>query len=391
MLRKIKKIFNFIYGTSCKNIPEHHRKKLLIIDCAPNLLYKEIYDFLNHNLDITVNINKISEKAGLQKEFGNKICYTNFNSLDKEALIKELLKGEIGYDAIKTRHNTIIDKEIISAAVLSKIRHRLKVIAQTGIGINNIDCDAATKLGVFVTNTPGSNSNAVAELVISQMITLARNVFYHNNELHSGRWSRDQVGLNHFELRNKILGIIGVGNIANNLIIKAHALGMKIITYSLLSKRNEFNHPFITKFFDFKEFFSKADFISVHTPLTNNTKNLISFKELRWMKKGSFLINTSRGGVINEVALAKELKRKNRNIAGAALDVHEKEGTEYISLFMGMSNVLLTPHIGGVTSEALITASECLSANVNSILNKNYNVPIINKELVQILNNNTAI
>lgn len=358
-----------------------YQKRLLLIDGASGkLLQNEISAFLNGDLDVTVNINDTKDYLELKNIFQDKINYVNFDKTDKLALIKELTKDNLGYHIIKLRLGPKIDEEVISIATSDNLQSRLKVIAQTGVGINHIDCKAATKRNVFITNTPSTNSNAVAEFVIAQMLILARNLIYHINKCNAGTWS--QRTDTYFELTGKTLGIIGIGNVAAALIPKATALGMKVVAYSMLNPTKKMSTLPYTMISKFEEFLAQADCVSVHVPLTNTTRNLISHKELRLMKKGSLLINTARGGVVDEEALAKELKRKNRRIAGAAVDVHINELSAYVSPLIGLNNVILTPHIAGTTTEALMESIKILAQNIVSILKGNYNVPIVNRELI---------
>jgi phosphoglycerate dehydrogenase-like enzyme len=371
-------------NNSTMNLCMQTDNHLLILDGAPGkLLYDEITDLLKQGFNVTMNINMVSNKEEIKNIFNNRVNYVNFDINNKSELISTITHNNLGFNVIKLRLNTPINEEIISTAVSNNLKHHLKVIAQTGVGVNHIDRQAATKYGVFITNTPGSNANAVAEYVIASMLILGRNLTYHNKECHARNWSRETLGLNYFELKGKTLGIIGIGEVAAQLIPKAKALGMEIIAYSTSSITNKTEIEGCRRISDFDNFLSSADVISIHVPLTENTKNLISDNKLRLMKQGAILINTARGGIVDEVALAKILNCADCNIGGVAIDTHEYENTKYNSPLIGLNKVLLTPHIAGTTPEALLLASKILANNVTSILNGNYHVPIVNREIIE--------
>lgn len=360
--------------------------RALIIDSAPGKsLTKEIDGLLEQGITITINTNRITHKTQILERYGGSINYVNFDITNKNDFIEVVVKNGIGYNILKSRLNVPIDSTIIQAATSTKLQHRLRIIAQSGVGVNHIDCKTATEYGIIVTNTPGCNAISVAEFVIGQMLLLSRNFCIHNYECQHGRWSKDKLNLNYFELKGKTFGIIGVGNIAQQLIPRVQAFGMEVIAIGGKSFNSDIARCLnIRKMNSLVELLKLADIVSLHVPLTTATQNFIDTKELQIMKKGSILINTSRGGIVNETALAQELQRdKSRNVAAAALDTFMHEKSTYKSPLIGIKNVLLTPHIAGTTSEALELASDMIIKNITAILNKNFNIPIVNPEVLE--------
>jgi phosphoglycerate dehydrogenase-like enzyme len=186
------------------------------------------------------------------------------------------------------------------------------------------------------------------------------------------------------ELKNKTLGIIGTGNIARQLILKAKVFGMKIILLGRQRSADDVASELeVEKANSLTELLKDSDYVSLHIPLTKDTRNLICERELKLMKKGSFLINTSRGGIIDEYALANELKSRERNIAGAAIDTFENEKSDYTSPLIGLSNVLLTPHIAGLTPQSLENSAIMAANNAAAIVNGLFNVPIVNRDVLK--------
>lgn len=248
-----------------------------------------------------------------------------------------------GVDVLGIRSKSLVTKDVI------KVSSNLKAIGAYCIGTNQIDLDQATKSGIAVFNAPFSNTRSVAELVISEIIALSRGLFTKAFQMHQGVWNKSSNGC--YEVRGKRLGIIGYGHIGSQLGILAEALGLKVHYYDIQKKLPLGNAVSESSL---KKLLAHSDFISLHVPLTEQTQNMIGEKELELMKKGSFLINASRGTVVDLQALKKFLK--SGHIAGAALDVFPKEPKENLDEFSSplqkLENVILTPHIGGSTEEA---------------------------------------
>ncbi|MGC2575457.1 MAG: hydroxyacid dehydrogenase, partial [Candidatus Nitrosopolaris sp.] len=228
---------------------------------------------------------------------------------------KELIHKVKGYDVIVVRSRTIVSREVIDAAVNAKI------IARVGVGLDNIDTDAAKVKDVSVINASEAAINAVAELVIGNMISLARNITRADAEMKKGNWiKRDLIGI---ELKGKYLGLIGVGNIGRNVGRIARGLRMNILGYDVVPINQDYIKEVGLIRTDLNTLAESADFISCHVPLTSETRHMLNAELFAKMKPTTYVINTSRGEVIDENALYQALKADR--IAGAALDVFETE------------------------------------------------------------------
>ena len=217
------------------------------------------------------------------------------------------------------------------------------------IGTNQVDLAEAAKIGVPVFNAPFSNTRSVAELTMAEIVMLARRAAHKSAELHRGVW--DKSAKDCYEIRGKTVGIIGYGHIGEQVGILAEAFGMKVVFFDVI-KKLPLGNAVAQAGLD--EVLKKADFVTLHVPETPQTKGLISKKQLALMKKGSFLLNLSRGTVVDIPALAEAIKTKH--LSGAALDVYPVEpnsnAEEFKSELCGLPNVIMTPHIGGSTEEA---------------------------------------
>jgi len=250
------------------------------------------------------------------------------------------------YDALVVRSRTKVTREIID------VGRRLKVIGRAGAGVDNIDVKAAEERGIFVLNTPEAPAEAVAELTMGLMISLARQIPLADQAMKSGNWLKRE--LEGWQLKGKTLGIIGLGNVGERVARIAKALGMRL----LITKRTP-PDPVLLKelgaeFVPLRELLQRSDVITIHVPLTSQTHHLIGLEEFQSMKEGAFLINTSRGAIVDERALLAALQSKK--LGGAALDVYENEPPTDLAL-VRLSNVVATPHIGAQTIEAQKTAA----------------------------------
>jgi len=256
--------------------------------------------------------------------------------LSKDALIAIVDR----YDGIALRSATKITADIIKAAT------KLKVVGRAGIGVDNIDVPAATAAGIIVMNTPFGNSITTAEHAIALMVALARDIPTANASTHAGKWEKNRfMGV---ELTAKTLGLVGCGNIGSIVADRAKGLKMKVIAYDPYLSPERAANLGVEKV-ELDELLGRADFVSLHTPLTAETKNIISADAINRMKKGARLINCARGGLVDERALKAALD--SGHIAGAALDVFEEEPAKANILF-GHEKVVVTPHLGAATSEA---------------------------------------
>ncbi len=290
-------------------------------------------------------LNEILQKNGL------KITY-------EPEITPEQIKEKIGnYEIVIVRSRTKITKDLIEKA------DKCKIIARVGVGLDNIDVDAAKAKGIRVINAVEGAMNAVAELVLGLMLSLAREIPKADREIRNGKWLKKE--LMGSELSGKYLGIVGLGNIGKKLARHAKSLNMNVIGYDVVPIQEEFSREVDLIKTDLDTLLASADYISFHVPFTPETHHLVNAQRLSKMKKTAYLINTSRGEIIDEEALYNALKQGT--IAGAALDVFEKEpaiGNKITSL----SNVICTPHIGAQTREAQALAANVIAEKIIMIL-----------------------
>ena len=285
----------------------------------------------------------------------------------KTKLSPEKLKAIIGeYDALIVRSQTKVRAEIIEAG------KKLKVIGRAGVGIDNIDVDAATRQGIVVVNAPTGNTVAAAEHTIALMLAMARNVPQANSHLRSGKWQREEMIGN--ELRSKTLGIVGLGNVGSEVAKRAQAFEMRVVAHD----------PFVSKDYagnlkvdllSLDQLLREADFISLHVPLTATTKNLIGSKELEKLKTTARIINCARGGLIDEAAIVKAVR--TGRIAGAAFDVFEKEPITDSPLF-AEERIIVTPHLGASTIEAQASIARDIADEILAVLQGRFSKYAVN-------------
>jgi D-3-phosphoglycerate dehydrogenase len=254
---------------------------------------------------------------------------------------KDKLAAIIGdYDGLAIRSATKVTPKILEWA------KNLKVIGRAGIGVDNVDIPAATARGIIVMNTPFGNSITTAEHAISLMLALARQIPEADTSTRAGKWEKNRfMGV---EIFGKTLGVIGCGNIGSIVADRAIGLKMKVIAYDPFLSHERATELGVEKV-ELDELFKRADFITLHTPLTDKTRNIIDAAAIKKMKKGVRIVNCARGGLVDEVAIAEALK--SGQVAGAAFDVFATEPATTSPLF-GLPNVVCTPHLGAATSEA---------------------------------------
>jgi len=250
---------------------------------------------------------------------------------------EELLEVIGAYDAMVVRSRTKVRKPVIDRA------GNLKVVVRGGVGVDNIDVDYATSKGIRIMNTPGASTHAVAELTIAYMFALARPVVQATESMRAGLWEKSKF--EGIELAGKVLGIIGMGRIGAAVAQRAAALGMVVIGYD---SRTVGTAPYMTMV-ELDEIYEKADFISLHIPLTESSKHMLNAEVFARMKKGVRIVDCARGGVIDESALYDAIT--TGQVAGAALDVFENEPLTDRKLFE-LPQVIGSPHIGAGTKEA---------------------------------------
>jgi D-3-phosphoglycerate dehydrogenase len=285
-------------------------------------------------------LENISDAAVAELEAGG---YRGIRRLSGALSESDLIKAVRGVHLIGIRSKTQITEKVIAAA------DKLLAIGCFCIGVNQVDLKAATKKGVAVFNAPYSNTRSVAELVIGLSVMLIRKITDKNIAAHRGVWMKDSSGS--FELRGKTLGIVGYGNIGSQVSIMAEAMGMHVIYYDVATRLPHGNARQVR---ELKELLKKSHIVTLHVPSDATTKKLLNMETLRAMRRGAILINHSRGDVVDIDALKRQIDRGA--ISGAAVDVFpeepEKNGDPFSTVLQNLSNVILTPHIGGSTEEA---------------------------------------
>lgn len=282
------------------------------------------------------------------------------------------------YDAIIVRSATKLTKDIIDAAT------NLKVIGRAGVGLDNVDLETATKRGIIAMNTPAGNTISTAEHTMSLILALSRNIPEASQSTKSGEWKRSKfMGV---ELYGKTLGIIGLGRIGSEVAKRAIAFGMNVIAYDPFLSIEVAKRIGVDSV-DLKKLLSEADYITIHTPISDETKGMISDEEFDLMKKNARIINCARGGIIDEAALARALEQNK--ISGCALDVFEKEPPEGSPL-LKCATCLMTPHLGASTEEAQVNvAIEIAEVVRDALLGKGIrnaaNFPSVSPEVYKIL------
>jgi len=290
-------------------------------------------------------LNKILSENGLQVTYEPEIT--------PEQIQEKIDK----FNIVIVRSRTKITKEIIEKAI------NCKIIARVGVGLDNIDLDAAKAKNIRVINAVEGAMTAVAEQVLGLMLCLARNIARADREIRNGNWLKKE--LMGTELKGKYLGIVGLGNIGKRLGRLARGLNMNIIGYDVIPIDEEFAKEVGLMKTDLDTLLQSSDYVSLHVPLLDSTYHMIDAKKLAIMKSTAKIINTSRGGVIDEKALYDAIK--NGNLGGAALDVFEKEPATDSPLTT-LPNVILTPHIGAQTKEAQSLAANVIAEKIIQIL-----------------------
>jgi D-3-phosphoglycerate dehydrogenase/(S)-sulfolactate dehydrogenase len=281
-----------------------------------------------------------------------------------------------GYDALAVRSATKVTARLLDRAT------RLKVIGRAGVGVDNVDLDAATRRGIVVMNTPGGSAVTVAELALAMILSLYRHVPSATASVKAGRWEKKRFQGR--EIAGKTLGVVGIGNIGSVLVDRARAMKMKIVAYD----------PFITPeaaakmgatLVELDTLWREADVVSLHVPLTEQTRHLVRAETLARMKKGAILVNCARGGIVDEHALAEALA--SGHLGGAALDVFEKEPPLADHPLFALDNLVCTPHIGASTEEAQSAVAAAIAEQLvaylrDGVVQNAVNVPGLPKEVL---------
>ena len=294
---------------------------------------------------VNPTLNEILEKNGL------KITY------EPEITPEQISEKIKNFDVVIVRSRTKLTKDLIEKA------SKCKIIARVGVGLDNIDQNAAKEKGIRVINAVEGAMNAVAELVIGLMLSLAREIPRADREVRNGNWIKKE--LMGTELRGKYLGIVGLGNIGKRLGRLARALNMNIIGFDVVPIDDEFSKEVGLMKTDIDTLLASSDYVSLHVPLLDSTKHMIDSTKMASMKNTARIINTSRGGVIDEEALYEALK--NGQLGGAALDVFEVEPATTNKL-TALPNFISTPHMGAQTKEAQSLAANVIAEKIIQIL-----------------------
>ena len=280
------------------------------------------------------------------------------DEMDADKLLNEIHK----YDGLMVRSRTKATTEVVKAGS----EGNLKVIGRAGVGVDNIDIETAAKNGIKVVNSPTGSTESVAELTFAHMLAIARYVPKSDSSLRKGEWIKKQ--LKGFELKDKTLGLIGSGNISRYITKVAKAFGMKVFVYSPHCTDQKAKDMGATRK-SLENLLKESDFVSLHIPHTKDSHYLINKKTISLMKPSSYLINCSRGGIVEEEALFNALKDKK--IAGASVDVFEKEPADPKNKLFQFENVVFSPHLGANTKEAQIRAGTiCAEQMIKVLSNK---------------------
>ncbi len=270
---------------------------------------------------------ELMRSEGLEVDYEEKITQEEFD------------RRYVEYDAVVIRSN-------VKARPVNG-KGRLKVVVRAGVGLDNVDVEGFTKLGVKVLNTPEAVTRAVAELTVGLFFCLARGIVRYASELKQGRWLKSEA--HGIELRGKTVGVVGCGRIGREVARMCHSLGMKVLVNDVIEVPRDFLESINARQVDLHTLLRESDIVTIHTPLDPSTKGMIGENELRMMKRTAFLVNMARGGVVDEAALKRALKEGW--IAGAALDVFETEPPNDLEL-LSLPNLIPTPHMGAQTHEA---------------------------------------
>lgn len=252
-------------------------------------------------------------------------------------------------------YDSMTDAEIMILRIFEAPREviernkNLKMILRWGAGFDSVDIIAAGEHGILVTNTPGANANAVSELAVMLMLAVGRRLLCHKKSLEQGIWSKNTFLNSSFCLNNKMVGLVGAGYIGRQVAAKVQAFGAQVQYYDKFRLPSELEEQFNITYVPFETLIETSDVISLHVPLMKTTKHIIGADEIYKMKKGSILINTARGGLIDEHALAEAIK--DGRLAGAGLDGVENEPLQPDDELLNEPNIIITPHIGGGTAD----------------------------------------
>lgn len=312
-------------------------------------------------------------------EIAVKILQDNCDVDYKPVLSAEELKAVVkDYDAVMIRSSSIITRDIIAAA------GRLKIIGRAGVGVDNVDIDAATDKGIVVINSPEGNTVSAAEHTIAMMLAMTRHIPAADRSIKEGKW--DRSSLTGKEVFNKTLGVIGFGKVGRRTGSIARAMGMKVLVYDPFVSREIVEQTGASYVASLDDIWKSADFITLHTTKNRDTVNLINRDSIARMKKGVKIINCARGGIVNEADLAEAIR--NGHVDMAAIDVFDKEPLEGSPLLELGDKVVLTPHLGASTEEAQINVAVDVAEQIRDMASglparSAVNIPFLKPEILE--------
>ena len=301
--------------------------------------------------------------------------------------LKELLpESQFELEAVDTpeAYEAMTDAEIMilrifkAPAEVIERNKNLKMILRWGAGYDSVDIQAAGQRGILVTNTPGANAGAVAELAVMLMLAVGRKLLCHHESLRQGEWSKNTFLNSSYSLNNKVVGIIRAANIGRQVARRVQAFGAKTQYYDEFkltpAVETEFSLPYVT----FEELIKSSDIITLHIPLTDQTKNIIGAKELERMKPGAIVINTARGGLVDDCALAAAVR--DGRLRGAGLDGVEREPLSPDDELLQDPNIIVTPHVGGGTADIGDVILPMLAQDIQDFADGNDVKHVVNRE-----------
>ncbi|MFJ4095735.1 NAD(P)-dependent oxidoreductase [Kitasatospora sp. NPDC089913] len=338
------------------------RNRILLLDAAPgDLLRVELERLLGHGLEVTLNLRRVADPARARYDWDGRVAFTDFDPFDEAALIAATLRDG-GHRAVKSRAGVPMRAGFL-AATAAGTTEALRVIGRAGAGTDHVDLGAAARLGVAVTHTPGSNADAVAEFALAQLLALSRDLVQHNAASHRGDWRTPASPSR--ALSELTLGILGLGRTDRALAGRARALGLTVLG---LGRGPAAEEDGVRRAGSLTELLTTSDVLSVHLPLTARTRGLIGRRELASVRPGAVLLNTARGGIVDEAALADALRDPGHPLAAAAVDTFEHEHAAFASPLFGLPNALLTPHVAGMTRGAMAEAAVRCADHVAALL-----------------------